>query len=207
MNKIIVTLILSTFTFIQLKAQDIQSSSTGFSAYGAFTYSSWSSESFFLSDLSELEPIGLGLKLGVGYGFTERLSVHANHYSVSFNREFDWDRFNFSMQTLSARFTFGATLSKWRPLFEGGLSLVSNKVDPISLGTIDEFELRNKGLGLHLGGGINYYINTNLVISAQANYVYGSFSNTELSGETYDPEETVDFALLHFNVGVRYFID
>jgi len=190
-----------------LTGQDIRSSANGVSFYSAFSYSSWSSESFFLSELSELEPLGTGVKLGLGYGINEKLSVHLNHYSLSFNREYDWDRFSFSMETLSTRFTFGATLSKWRPLLELGLSVIRNKVDPISLGNFDKLELRNNGIGAHIGGGVNYYVTTNIAISAQGNYVFGSFSNTDLSGESYDPEETVDFGVFHINLGVRYFLD
>jgi len=207
MNKIIYPLICMCLISFNLHSQDVQSSTNGFSVYGAFSYSSWTSESFFLSDLAELEPTGFGFKLGVGYGLSESLSIHANHYSLSFNRNFDWDSFNFSMQTLSARFSFGATLSKWRPIFEAGLARVSNKVDPIFFDGFDNLELRNSGFGLHVGGGINYHVNTNIAISAQANYMFGSFSNTTISGVEYDPGESVDFGLLNINLGVRYFID
>jgi len=207
MNKLII-LILTIFSFsISLRGQDIQSSATGFSFYGGFSYSSWSSESFFLSELSELEPTGFGYKIGVGYGITEKMSVHANHYGLSFSREFDWDTYSITMQTISARFTFGATLSKWRPNFEAGLAIVSNKVDPVSLDTLDELELFNNGLGLHLGGGLNYHINTNFAICLQGNYMYGGFSKTTLSGTEYDPGEDVDFGIFNINLGVRYFID
>ena len=190
-----------------LDGQDIQSSATGFSAYGGISYSTWSSESFFLSDLAELEPTGLGFKLGVGYGISEKISFHASHSAISYAQEFDWNTYNISMQTLSARFTFGATLSKWRPTFEAGAAFVSNKVDPVSFDGFDDLELQNRGTGLHLGGGINYHINTNFAISLQGNYIYGNFSTTRFSGTEFDPNEDVDFAILNINLGVRYFID
>jgi len=207
MHKILYLIIFTCFICFNVNSQDIQSSTTGFSGYAAFSYSSWTSESFFLSDLAELEPNGLGIKIGIGYGITEKLSIHANHYGLSFNRNLEWNKFNISMQTLNARFSFGATLSKWRPNFEAGLVAVSNKVDPVLFDGFDDVELKNSGVGLHLGGGLNYYVNTNLTISAQASYKYGSFSDITISGTDYDPEENVDFAILLINLGVRYFID
>lgn len=190
-----------------LHGQDILSSASGFSVQGAFSYSSWSSDSFFLSDLADSEPVGIGLKLGVGYGITEKISLHANFYSLSFQREFEWDTFNFTSQTLGARFTFGATLSKWRPNFEFGLARVVNTIGPVFFDTIDNLELRNSGLGIQLGGGVDYYINTNIAITAQANYLFGNFSDTTFSGVQFDPQEDVDYGILNINVGVRYFID
>ena len=207
MNKLIIPVIISFVLSLSVQGQDIQSSATGFSVYGGFSYSHWSSESFFLGELSELEPTGLGYKLGVGYGITEKISIHANHYGLSFIQEFDWNTYSINLQTLSARFTFGATLSKWRPTFEAGLAYIRNKVDPISFDGLDDLELRNTGFGLHLGGGINYHINTNMGISLQGNYMYGNFSETTISGIDYDLEEDVDFGVLNINIGFRYFFD
>ena len=207
MYKAILTTLLILHLSITINSQDIQSSATGFSIYGGLSYSSWTSESFFLGELAETEPTGYGYKLGVGYGINERISIHANHYGLYFNQEFDWNSFSINMQTLSARFTFGATLSKWRPTFEAGMALVSNKVDPVAFDGYDDWELRNKGLGLHLGGGISYHINTALSICLQGNYMYGNFSSITFSGTEYDPEEDVDFGILNINLGVRYYID
>jgi len=191
----------------ELYSQDVQSSASGFSVQGAFSYSSWSSDSFFLSDLADSEPLGIGLKLGVGYGISEKISLHANFYSLSFQREFEWDTFNFTSQTLGARFTFGATLSKWRPNFEVGLARVVNNIGPVFFDSIDNLELRNSGFGIQLGGGVDYYINTNLAITAQANYLFGNFSDSTFSGVQFDPQEEVDYDILNINLGVRYFID
>jgi len=191
----------------ELYSQDVQSSASGFSVHGAFSYSSWSSDSFFLSDLADSEPVGIGLKLGVGYGISEKISLHANFYSLSFQREFEWDTFNFTSQTLGARFTFGATLSKWRPNFEFGLARVVNNIGPVFFDSIDNLELRNSGFGIQLGGGVDYYINTNLAITAQANYLFGNFSDSTFSGVQFDPQEEVDYDILNINLGVRYFID
>jgi len=207
MYKQIIPIIVFYFFSLSLKGQDIQSSASGFSVYGGFSYSSWSSESFFLGDLADLEPTGIGYKLGIGYGITEKVSVHANHYGLSFSRENDWNTYSISMQTLGTRFSFGATLSKWRPTFEVGLARVSNKVDPVFFDGFDNLELRSNGYGLHLGGGVNYHINTNMAICLQGNYMYGNFSETTFSGIEYDPQEDVDFGILNINLGFRYFID
>ena len=200
-------LIISLFFANHIFAQDIQSSTSGFSVYGGASISGWSSESFFLSDLAESEPGGFGFKLGLGYGFNEKFSVHLQHYNSTFKKVFDWDTFSFSSETLSARFTFGATLSKWRPYIEAGLATARNKVDPITIDNAGSFELRNTGFGIHTGGGLNFHINSSLAISAQANYLFGSFSDITISGEIYDPEENVDFGILHINFGIRYYID
>ena len=207
MNKIVCSIVFAFSISSCLVSQDIQSSSTGFSVSAAFSYSTWNSESFFLGDLAELEPTGIGIKIGAGYGFNERISVHANYYGLSFKQENEWETFNITLQTLSARWTFGATLSKWRPSFEAGLAYGRNKVDPVQFDGFDELEVINSGFGIHLGGGINYYVTTNIAVHILGDYVFGNFTSTTLSGIEFSPDEDVDYTVLNINFGVRYFFD
>lgn len=207
MKNLFITILCLFFAFKLSYGQDIQSSGSGFSVYGGLSYSSWVSESVFLSGLAELEPTGGGIKLGVAYGITEKVGVNLDHYSLSFANQNEWNTFRIAMQSLSARFTFGATLSKFRPFAEVGIARVSNRIDPVFFDGFDNLILDNTGFGLHLGGGLNFYINTNLAISLSVTYMTGIFSTISLSEVAFEPFEDVDFAVLNVNLGARYFFD
>lgn len=72
---------------------------------------------------------------------------------------------------------------------------------------VDNLELRNTGIGIHLGGSVDYYINTNLVVALQASYTSGNFTDTTFSGIAFDSQEDLDYGILNISLGVRYFID
>lgn len=190
-----------------LSSQDIQSSTSGFVLSGSMAYSGWNTDSFFLGELAETEPAGIGYKLTVGYGINERLSISIAHQDLFYNRNYDWQSFKLSQQAILVKFSFGATLSKFRPFLETGINNTTQTIDPVSFDNYDEYELKNSGLGFSIAGGSDYFITTAIAIHLQAEIVGGTFSNISLSGLSYDPGEDVDFGMFNLNLGVRYYFD
>ena len=197
-------LMLSTFTLL---SQDIKSNTSGFSASISGVYSSWDSESFFLSDLAELDPSGYGLSVEVGYGINQRISFVVSYAGLNFNRNDNWNNFNFKSFSLLSMFNFGATLSAFRPFLEVGLSSLSQKIDPVTLDNTGAYVLRNSGLQFIGGGGLDYFVMNNLAIGLKAQFVSGSFSSNEIDGIEIIVEEDVDVLLFNLNLGIKYYFD
>lgn len=196
---------MSTVSWIM--AQDVRSSASGFSVNSNGIYSSWSSDSFFLGDLAEIDPNGTGFNIGVGYGFNQRFSAHF-HYSLSnFNMNDEWDSFSVSSIDLSGRISFGATLKALKPYLGAGISSVSMKIDPVTFGDEQLYELKNSGLGFLFNGGLDYFIKTNLSVGFQGEFNIGTFSDISLSGQSVELDESVDFSYFKINLGVRYYFD
>lgn len=206
MKKIIFTLFLMALVS-WVVGQDVRSSASGFSINANGIYSSWSSESFFLGELAEIDPNGTGFNLGVGYGFNQRFSAHLHYSNANFNMNDEWDAFNVTSIDLTGRISFGATLKALKPYLGAGISSVSMKVDPVTFGDEALYELKNSGLGFIFNGGVDYFIKTNLSVGLQGELNIGSFSDISLSGQSIELDESVDFSYFKINLGVRYYFD
>lgn len=200
-------LLLLCFTFSTLSAQDVSSTTSGFSAEVGGQYDNWSSNSNFISDLAEIDPDGYGYKLGVGYGFTEKFSLKVTYNGANFNQNDNWTKFTFTGLDVNGQITFGGTLQKFRPFLGAGISTRTMKVDPVTLDGFGAFELKNTGVGFLGTGGVNYHFLPNLAGAFQFSLIAGDFSDSTISGEEVDLEEDVDFTIIALSLGVKYFFE
>jgi len=201
------TTVLLSFAFFTLSAQDVSSTTSGFSFEAGGQYANWSSNSNFISDLAELDPDGYGYKIGVGYGFSEKLSLRLAYSGVDFNLNENWTKFAVTGLDVYGQITFGGTLQKFRPFLGAGISTRSMKVDPVTVAGVGEFELKNTGLGFFGTGGANYHFLPNLAGAFQLNFIAGSFSENTISGEQVDLDETVDLTIIALSLSVKYFFE
>jgi len=81
------------------------------------------------------------------------------------------------------------------------------KVDPVTLDGFGDFELKNAGTGFFGAGGANYHFLPNLACAFQLNLITGGFSESIISGEEVDLDETVDFTILTFGLSIKYFFE
>ncbi len=206
MKNIIGISIILFFCSFTLSAQDIQSNTSGFSASAGVSFSSWGSESSFMEGLANDEPSGFGYFLGFAYGFNQHLGVRYNHYGLNFSKNYDWNRYRTSQNDVLFRYTFGATLARWRPFLQTGLSFVSNTIDPVSIDGIGEYELRSSGVAFDFGGGVDFFLLDKLAIGIVGDYKFGSYGVLKLDDESIDANETVDFNFFNINIGLTYLL-
>lgn len=191
-----------------LSAQDIKSSTKGFSLNLSLAYGSWNSQSTFLGDLDEIEPAGIGYSLKAAYGINQGLEVFLSYDRMSFDQEFDWDDYQLTAIDLGARYNFGATLRWFRPFVEGAISFNNLLIDPITFDGSTLFELKSSGAGITVGGGFHIFIIPNLSFNADGRFGFGNFSSTSLSGtDVGDLGETLDLTTLRLHFGLTYFFE
>lgn len=192
----------------QLTAQDIKSSTTGFSANVSLAYGSWNSESSFLGNLDDIEPAGIGYSLKAAYGINQNMEVLLSYSRMGFIQEFDWDAYQLSSVDVGGRYNFGATLRWFRPFLEGAISFTNLLIDPITFDGSTVFELKSSGVGAAVGGGFHIFIIPNLSFTVDGRIGFGSFGSTSLSGtDVGDLGETLDFTTLRFHFGLTYFFE
>lgn len=203
----LLTIIFLSIACFTLSAQDVLSTTSGFSAEVGGKYASWSSSSNFIGDLSEIDSEGFGYKIGVGYGFSEKFSAKVAYSGVNFNLNDNWTNFTITGVDAYGQITFGGTLQKFRPFLGAGLSSRTMKVDPISIDGFGEFELKSTGLGFFGTGGANYHFLPNLAVAFQLSFSTGGFSENTISGEQVDLDESVDFTIIALGLSVKYFFE
>ena len=191
---------------INLQAQDVRSSVSGFSAELDLSYGEWHTSSFFLGNLAELEPIGGGIQFKIGYGFRERIEVFAAYTTMNYNISDEWDRFINNNIKVGARVHFGATLKRMRPYIEVGISNNKFLMDPIYIDVEGPYELDLSGIGSAPGGGINYFITPNLAAHLNIAFAFGNFSSAEISGQRNEFEENLDYTFFNVGLGMSYFL-
>jgi hypothetical protein len=190
------------------QAQDIQSSTQGFSINANMNFGSWNSNSYFFGELDEIEPSGVGFGIKIGYGVNQNIEAFLSYNSTSYAREFDWENYNQSTILLGGSYIFGATLRKFRPFVEAALSFNTLMIDPITFDGYTEFELKTSGAGGSLGGGIQYFVKENLSVSATGRVNFGTYNSAALSGMNINiMEENLDFSITTIHIGVSYYFE
>ncbi|NRB47793.1 MAG: hypothetical protein HRU41_08960 [Saprospiraceae bacterium] len=192
----------------QLAAQDIKSSTKGFSANVSLVLGSWNSESTFMGDLDDIEPSGVGYSLKAAYGINQNIEVLFSYSKVGFVQELDWDDYQLTTVDVGGRYNFGATLRWFRPFLEGAISFNNLLIDPITFDGNTLFELKSSGVGAAVGGGFHIFIIPNLSFNADGRIGFGNFGSTSLSGtDVGDLGETLDFTTVRFHFGLTYFFE
>lgn len=187
---------------ITLQAQDIRSNTEGLNITLSGGIGNWSS-SYFLN-LDELEPLGVGGGLRIGYGLNQRFEIFARYDRHTFKIKNEWDKYGTSTAGAGVRVNFGGTLQALRPYLEAGFSSINLKIDPVLFnGRVVEYHL--KGPALAVGGGVNYFISPNFAIQANAAGMFGKFTTFQIDSKGI--EDRPDVRTLRFSLGVSYFFN
>ncbi|NND31851.1 MAG: outer membrane beta-barrel protein [Saprospiraceae bacterium] len=189
-------------------AQDIRSSTTGFSfgLHGKFT--DWTSTSNFVGSLDEDDPNGIGIGARIAYGLNESFSFYFGYAHANYAQNEDWDQYTHQLLHLGLRVNFGATLKSLRPYLQAGVGQHTMKIDPIIFGNDFStlYALKMNGIGGEAGIGLQYFATPSLAIDIGVFGRFGNFSGITLNGVNFDPETSTDFRFLGLEVGVTYFL-
>jgi len=195
-------LIFSLTVGITLQAQDIRSNTEGLNVSVSGGIGNWSS-SYFLN-LDELEPLGVGGGIRIGYGLNQRFEIFARYDRHTFKVKNEWNKYGTSNAGAGLRVNFGGTLQALRPYLEAGFSSINLVIDPVLFnGNIVEYRL--KGPALAVGGGLNYFISPNFAIQANALGTFGKFNTFQIDGRGI--EDRPDARTLRFSLGISYFFN
>jgi opacity protein-like surface antigen len=195
-------LIFSLISVLTLQAQDIRSNTEGLNVTVCGGIGNWSSNYFL--NLDELEPLGVGGGLRIGYGLNQRFEIFARYDRHTFKIENEWDKYGTSNAGTGLRVNFGGTLQAFRPYLEAGFSSINLRMDPVLFnGRVVEYHL--KGPALAVGGGVNYFISPNFAIQANAAGTFGKFNTFQIDGKGI--EDRPDARTLRFSLGVSYFFN
>ena len=187
---------------ITLQAQDIRSNTEGLNVSVSGGVGNWSS-SYFLN-LDELEPLGVGGGLRIGYGFNQRFEIFARYDRYTFKFKNEWNKYSISNVGAGLRVNFGGTLQALRPYLEAGFSNINLVIDPVLFnGNIVEYRL--KGPALAMGGGVNYFISPNFAIQANVLGTFGKFNTFQIDSRGI--EDRPDARTLRFSLGISYFFN
>jgi hypothetical protein len=193
-------LIFSVTSLITLQAQEIRSNTEGLNVSVSGGLGNWSSNYFL--NLDELEPLGVGGGVRVGYGFNQRFEIFARYDRHTFKIKNEWNKYGISMAGAGLRVNFGGTLQALRPYLEAGFSSINLKIDPVLFnGRVVDYHL--KGPALAVGGGVNYFILPNFAIQANATGTFGKFTTFQINGSGI--EDGPDVRTLRFSLGISYF--
>ncbi len=192
-----------------LTAQDIRSSISGFSLGLYGKYSNWMSNSYFVGELDDTEPNGIGVGFRMSYGILEKFGVYLGYSQSNFRQSDEFDKYSQQVLHGGVRVNFGATLKVIRPFLEAGIGQYSMKIDPIIfLDDIFEttYTLKMSGIGGEFGVGLQWFIIPNLAAEFAAFGRFGQFSTITLSGADYDPGEKTDFRFIGGQIGITYYL-
>lgn len=195
-------LIFSLISAQTLQAQDIRSNTEGLNVTVSGGIGNWSSNYFL--NLDELEPLGVGGGVRVGYGLNQRFELFARYDRHTFKIKNEWDKYGTSTAGAGLRVNFGGTLQALRPYLEAGFSSINLRIDPVLFnGRVVEYHL--KGPALAVGGGVNYFVSPNFAIQAAVAGTFGKFTTFQIDGKGI--EDRPDARTLRFSIGISYFFN
>ncbi len=182
----------------QLNSQTItqKSSTTGITGGLELGSISWNS-----SDLEQLEYMTtVGLKAKLNYGIDEMFSLGLNYIQSLKFKYFDNTSFSLNVFQLEGRLHFGSTQSSLRPTIAA--NVLYSTSDPILISEQLESRSMLKGFGFGLNAGLKYFLNTNLSISGNVEYMNGRYTDNVFAGQ--EDEYTYNYNLISFTVGLNY---
>lgn len=202
LRQIILLPLLFLTTSLLLRAQDIQSNIEGLNVHLYGSLVQWSST--FFDQLDESDPNGIGAGVRLGYGFNQRFEAFAQYEAQTLKFKSEWDINQMATLVAGIRANFGGTLQKVRPFVEGGYALTNLKIKPVLLNArFYEFQL--KGPGVWLGGGVNYFITTQLAINGRIGGTFGKFNSFLANGQGF--EDRPDVRTFRASLGIVYFFN
>ncbi|SOE20248.1 Outer membrane protein beta-barrel domain-containing protein [Spirosomataceae bacterium TFI 002] len=201
MKKILIILLTSNFTFAQEGPLEMKSNTEGFSVGVNFNSLGWSSDYFTLLDDQESNGVGVGVELG--YGITQRFEVIGRFDFSTLALENEWDYFTMGNAELMARFNPGATTKKFRPYVELGVGNQGVSVSPIFFNN-QQVEYAFSGIGFAYGAGLNFFLNRNLLITANLAGSTGNMSSFTINGVG-GIEDVPDVSNFRIRIGGRFY--
>lgn len=194
----------------RIHAQSVQSISQGVSLHLQGQFSMWNSNSNFLSDISDDDPVGLGFGVELRYGFTSMLSGYLGFGNVNYNSNNEWEDYKSTYYRLGGQYNFGGTTSKIRPyLYAGGVyqnfKLARIFINDMGTVLIENGSLVSKGVGVEIGVGLKYHLMPEWVLELSAGGQFGQFGSNFVNGRDFNFEETIDHQHLHLRIGAGYF--
>lgn len=192
----IFSLLLFTTT---LSAQVVsqQSTNEGFSITGSLGYHTWNAD-----DISGEALGGIAISLSPSYGFNDHIQAYINlEFAPAVESGSDFiDSYPVHQIELGARFNFAGTTTKLRPFVQATIanhSLTFN--DDIN----QKFKFSGSTIGF--GGGLKYFVETNMAIQAMVQYDFGSYDNNSIDNFTLDQSFDMNTGRMMF--GFVYVLD
>lgn len=193
-------------------SQGVLSNTQGFSFNLFGKYNNWKSNSNFLGNLDDSEPNGTSIGLRLGYGFTENIKIFASHEFSNYALKESWNTYTINTTELGLRYSFAASLNKFRPYIQVAVARCPLNIDPVyyedDFGN-EFFDVKLKAGGYSFGGafGVQYYITPDLNLDLGFGGNFGNFSELYIDGfEVSGNDEDVDFRILFLSLGVSYSI-
>lgn len=208
--RVLITVSFVLFVSIsQLFSQGIQSTIEGFKIQAFTSMDSWSSDSFFLGDISDDDSSGLGFGVEVGYGVTPAVEVYLSYAQTGYSNAENWDIYRSSGLELGGKYHFGASLQKLRPFAQLFLNSNSMKLEPIFIMEgeeviYDDAEMKLSGLLFGAGAGANYFITPEFSVGLNVSGMLGGYSTVKVNGNDYDPGDSIDLKFLRIRLAVSY---
>ncbi|WP_375447110.1 outer membrane beta-barrel protein [uncultured Fibrella sp.] len=161
--------------------------------------SSWSSDYF--TNLDDLEPLGLGGGVQVGYGINQRLMIFARYDGYSYRQKLSWDTFSMQNIGLGLRWSFSGTTQRFRPFLEAGYTHIGLTINPV-LFNGDLYKYSLGGGSVSFGGGVQAFVTPKVNVSLGALWAAGTFSSFQVNNQGLtDKPDVVQFRL---SLGVTY---
>lgn len=202
MSRNILILVFCSTLLSSAFAQDVQSNTEGFTVTLLPSYARWSSSYF--DKLDELEPMGLGGGLRVGYGLNQRFELFAHYDRHKFNFREDWDVYRFSSLGGGVKVNFGGTLQALRPFVEMGVVNQRLVIDPVLFNN-RLFEYLLRGLAVQANGGVQYFLSPQLSLRSNVGFSAGKFTSFQLNRDGI--EDRPDVKTFRVGIGISYFFN
>ncbi len=203
---VLALLILSSTTLFAQGSIEQQSTTKGVSASLNAGYISYTADGIHLE--TETGP-GFGAQIQYGFSHKFAVAVSYQHFSIATQSEENFDTpynidspYPYNEIDIVGKFIFGSTDSKLRPNLSIGFNFTRSKetyYDPL----FDFTSLQTySGYSICGGGGIRYFLNTNMSLDLSVLYHSGTFTTTLYNGQ--DIDFTHDFLSFKGLLGFAY---
>ncbi len=159
----------------------IASQTKGFSAGVRGGYLSYTN-----NDVHPFTDDGIGYGIQLQYGFSHKFmaAFAFQHFDVTSRTENNtMSPYPYDEYDLTGKFIFGSTNSKWRPYLSVGVNYTQTKESfyyiNFNLNTLEKYS----GSSFCFGGGVSYFINSQLSIDLAGLYHSGAFTTIVINGD------------------------
>lgn len=118
---------------------------------------------------------GGGIGLSVGYGFSERFSLHLTSHGSWMLPDTD-DSYALTHVDVEGRYAFRSTGSRWAPSIAAGITARTGQFDvPVAQGSRRE---ARTSAGATVGGGIGFQLSPSVTLDGGLRYTFGNFNRS-----------------------------
>ena len=90
----------------------------------------------------------------------------------------------------------------WRPFVEAAATRRAMSTEVTFDGST--YDMSTSGLGMTIGGGVQYFFSAPWALSTGLNYTFGSFTKAEMGGESADLDPAIKATGARFNIGMSW---